>query len=125
MCIGNSDEDMQSVASLMSMGKTDIGNLGDLEEDDEEETTSNVGSEMKQQVTSEIRSITSKMLQLDAHFGNPFPTDDDPEDVESDALNPFDSFGIAPFLVLFAVLHFNLKNILLGYLWTCSNIIMT
>lgn len=80
---------MQSVASLMSMGKVDVGNLEDLDEDEEEEGGVAVGdSNQRQQVTTEISSITSRMQQLDAHFGNPFE-DDDTGQPDDDALNPF------------------------------------
>ena len=85
------DEDMQSVASLMSMGKADIGNLEDLDEDEEEEGgAAVVNTSQRQQVTKEISSITSRLQQLDAHFGNPFEEDDTgwPDD-DDDALNPF------------------------------------
>lgn len=63
------DEDMQSVASLMSIGKADVGNLEELE-DDNDETVSGSSISHQQQVTSEISSITSQMQQLEAHFGN-------------------------------------------------------
>ncbi|XP_076463903.1 EH domain-binding protein 1-like [Babylonia areolata] len=94
------DEDMQSVASLMSMGKADIGNLEDLEEDEEEDNGGEGGPEgRRQQFSLEVKSFTSKMQQLDSHAGNPFEEDDDSglpdrhhhfyDDDDDDALNPF------------------------------------
>ncbi|XP_070180895.1 EH domain-binding protein 1-like isoform X2 [Littorina saxatilis] len=84
------DEDMQSVASLMSMGRVDVGNLDDLEEDDEEEGGVAEGNNSRrQQMTSEISSITNKMQRLDAHFGNPFGDDDMGFPDDDPALNPF------------------------------------
>ncbi|XP_059160226.1 EH domain-binding protein 1-like isoform X3 [Physella acuta] len=75
------DEDMQSVASLMSMGKTDIGNLEDLEEEDESGLPGDVSLSTRHQ----INDITLQMSRLDAHFGNPF----DEQEEEHDHLNPF------------------------------------
>ena len=57
------DEDMQSVASLMSMGKTDIGNLDDIED---EESDLNI--------SAKFAEITNQMSQLETNqnMGNPF-----------------------------------------------------
>ncbi|XP_076442759.1 EH domain-binding protein 1-like [Babylonia areolata] len=67
------DEDMQSVASLMSIGKADVGNLEELDDDNDEGGggggDDNNSSLLRQQVTSEISSFTSQMQQLEAHFG--------------------------------------------------------
>lgn len=41
------DEDMQSLASLMSMKQADIGNLDDFEEDNDEEEENRVNQEEK------------------------------------------------------------------------------
>lgn len=41
------DEDMQSLASLMSMKQADIGNLDDFEEDNEEDEENRVNQEEK------------------------------------------------------------------------------
>ena len=83
-----SDEDMQSVASLMSMGKADIGNLEDLEEDDEEEAAAGESSRQRQ-VAQEISSLANRMQQL----GNPFEEDEEEDSQLHDdyepALNPF------------------------------------
>lgn len=43
----SSDEDMQSLASLMSMKQADIGNLDDFEEDNEEDEENRVNQEEK------------------------------------------------------------------------------
>ncbi|KAJ8308401.1 hypothetical protein KUTeg_013275 [Tegillarca granosa] len=92
------DEDMQSVASLMSIGKTDndIGNLDELEEED---------GENSQDISSEISKITSELSKLDeSNNGNPFGDPDLDEDVDdgfcepvfkkitpkASTLNPFD-----------------------------------
>lgn len=42
-----SDEDMQSLASLMSMKQADIGNLDDFEEENEEDEENRVNQEEK------------------------------------------------------------------------------
>ena len=81
-----SDEDMQSVASLMSIGKTDIGNLEDIE--DEEENDLNM--------SNKISEIASQFKQLDSgsnNHGNPFG---DPDDVECD-----EDIGIVAFVAYF------------------------
>ncbi|XP_050404676.2 EH domain-binding protein 1 isoform X2 [Patella vulgata] len=71
------DEDMQSVASLMSIGKADIGNLDDLDEDDEG----------KEDLSFKIKDLTSQIDQLESNHGNPFNDDSMEYD---DCLNPFD-----------------------------------
>ncbi|KAK6180976.1 hypothetical protein SNE40_008935 [Patella caerulea] len=71
------DEDMQSVASLMSIGKADIGNLDDLDEDDEG----------KEDLSFKIKDLTSQIDQLESNHGNPFNDDSMEYD---DYLNPFD-----------------------------------
>ena len=68
---------MQSVASLMSYGKSDIGNLDDL--DDLEEESHDLG-EVSEEGLGEISRLTA---QMNAHFSNPFG-----EDSES-SYNPF------------------------------------
>lgn len=77
---------MQSVASLMSIGKTDIGNLEDVEDDEESDLN----------MSAKVAEITSQMNQLPAssqNMGNPFG---DPDlDVDDD-----DDYGI--FFLLFA-----------------------
>ncbi|XP_056021419.1 EH domain-binding protein 1-like isoform X2 [Ostrea edulis] len=86
------DEDMQSVASLMSIGKTDIGIMEDVEE------------ESSKEFSTQLSEITSELSKLECSndgnpFGNPF---DDDLDLECDGffepvikqkpapLNPFD-----------------------------------
>ncbi|XP_061165765.1 EH domain-binding protein 1-like isoform X3 [Saccostrea echinata] len=89
------DEDMQSVASLMSIGRTDIALMDDLEEEEEETS---------KEFSSGISEIASDISKLSSHddgnpFGNPF---EDDLDLDCDefcepsiekkpvSLNPFD-----------------------------------
>lgn len=58
--VGSSDEDMQSLASLMSMKQADIGNLDDFEEENEEDEENRVNQEEK------AAKITGKTLEK--HF---------------------------------------------------------
>lgn len=58
--VGSSDEDMQSLASLMSMKQADIGNLDDFEEENEEDEENRVNQEEK------AAKITGKTLE--EHF---------------------------------------------------------
>lgn len=51
------DEDMQSVASLMSIGRTDVGNLEDLVEDEENETLD---------INNKFLQVSAKLSQLEA-----------------------------------------------------------
>lgn len=78
------DEDMQSVASLMSIGRSDIGNLEDLDEEDDEGT---VNRPNNISLASHISDFTAQMGRLDAHFGNPFAEDE--ADEHESTLNPF------------------------------------
>ncbi|GFO10181.1 EH domain-binding protein 1-like [Plakobranchus ocellatus] len=78
------DEDMQSVASLMSMGRSDIGNMEDLEEEDDDGSGSRAHNAA---LSSQISDFTAQMSRLDAHFGNPFAEDEGAE--HEDTLNPF------------------------------------
>uniref|UniRef100_A0AAR2M1L7 EH domain binding protein 1 n=1 Tax=Pygocentrus nattereri TaxID=42514 RepID=A0AAR2M1L7_PYGNA len=103
------DEDMQSLASLMSMKQADIGNLDDFEEDNEEDEENRVNQEEKaakitgednNRFTAELKKKKSclKVLvlisklnfleedeQVQTHSSsNPFEEADDPL-----ALNPF------------------------------------
>uniref|UniRef100_A0A8C5BIZ7 EH domain binding protein 1 n=1 Tax=Gadus morhua TaxID=8049 RepID=A0A8C5BIZ7_GADMO len=55
------DEDMQSLASLMSMKQADIGNLDDFEEDNDEEEENRVNQEEK------AAKITGNNLRSDPH----------------------------------------------------------
>ncbi|KAL4238368.1 EH domain-binding protein [Mactra antiquata] len=90
------DEDMQSVASLMSIGKTDIGNLDDVEDE-----------ECDLNMSAKFAELTNQMSQLETssnqNMGNPFGDPDLDVDDENDidqmfqkyqpkkpALNPFE-----------------------------------
>ncbi|XP_062862865.1 EH domain-binding protein 1 isoform X2 [Trichomycterus rosablanca] len=82
------DEDMQSLASLMSMKQADIGNLDDFEEENEEDEENRVNQEEK---TAKITELISKLNFMDedeqqqSHASsNPFEEAADPAD-----LNPF------------------------------------
>ncbi|VTJ80921.1 Hypothetical predicted protein [Marmota monax] len=81
------DEDMQSLASLMSMKQADIGNLDDFEEDNEDDDENRVNQEEK---AAKITELINKLNFLDEAEkdlvtvnSNPF---DDPDVVD---LNPF------------------------------------
>nr|XP_040127100.1 EH domain-binding protein 1 isoform X6 [Ictidomys tridecemlineatus]XP_040127101.1 EH domain-binding protein 1 isoform X6 [Ictidomys tridecemlineatus] len=81
------DEDMQSLASLMSMKQADIGNLDDFEEDNEDDDENRVNQEEK---AAKITELINKLNFLDEAEkdlvtvnSNPF---DDPDAVD---LNPF------------------------------------
>ena len=79
---------MQSVASLMSIGKSDIGNLEDIED---EESDVNLSAKFAE-VTSQMAA-----LEMSHNSGNPFGDPDD-EDVDVD-------IGIVPaFLLSFCLL---------------------
>ncbi|XP_009291333.2 EH domain-binding protein 1 isoform X7 [Danio rerio] len=82
------DEDMQSLASLMSMKQADIGNLDDFEEENEEDEENRVNQEEK---AAKITELISKLNFLDQEDQdqsnmscNPFDEPNDPDD-----LNPF------------------------------------
>lgn len=82
------DEDMQSLASLMSMKQADIGNLDDFEEENEEDEENRVNQEEK---AAKITELISKLNFLDLEdqdqsnmSSNPF---DEPNDTVD--LNPF------------------------------------
>ncbi|XP_073410147.1 EH domain-binding protein 1 isoform X5 [Dendrobates tinctorius] len=85
------DEDMQSLASLMSMKQADIGNLDDFEEDNEDDEENRVNQEEK---TAKITELINKLNFLDedqdlVNSGpNPF------ESSEATELNPFDTEDI-------------------------------
>ncbi|XP_055880551.1 EH domain-binding protein 1-like isoform X3 [Biomphalaria glabrata] len=84
------DEDMQSVASLMSVGKVDIGNLEDLEEEDENEP---IKGPNIQATHTQIRDITNQMVLLeqeansanDVSSSNPFEEDDEKQEDDINA----------------------------------------
>lgn len=80
------DEDMQSLASLMSMKQADIGNLDDFEEDNEDDEENRVNQEEK---TAKITELINKLNFLDEEEQdlntgtNPFESSDVTD------LNPF------------------------------------
>ncbi|XP_064503761.1 EH domain-binding protein 1 isoform X15 [Pseudopipra pipra] len=59
------DEDMQSLASLMSMKQADIGNLDDFEEDNEEDEENRVNQEEKAAKITEIVNQLNALSSLD------------------------------------------------------------
>ncbi|XP_028983679.1 EH domain-binding protein 1 isoform X2 [Betta splendens] len=87
------DEDMQSLASLMSMKQADIGNLDDFEEENEEDEENRVNQEEK---AAKITELINKLNFLEDEdqetppvmSSNPF---DEPDgDLHPNHLNPFD-----------------------------------
>ncbi|XP_053443071.1 EH domain-binding protein 1 isoform X1 [Nycticebus coucang] len=59
------DEDMQSLASLMSMKQADIGNLDDFEEDNEDDDENRVNQEEKAAKITEIVNQLNALSSLD------------------------------------------------------------
>ncbi|KAJ8394198.1 hypothetical protein AAFF_G00050030 [Aldrovandia affinis] len=83
------DEDMQSLASLMSMKQADIGNLDDFEEENEEDEENRVNQEEKAAKITELINKLNFLEEDDQDPSlnttiNPF---EDPE--EASELNPF------------------------------------
>ncbi|KAM6923121.1 EH domain-binding protein 1 isoform 2-T2 [Lycodopsis pacificus] len=86
------DEDMQSLASLMSMKQADIGNLDDFEEENEEDEENRVNQEEK---AAKITELINKLNFLEdedqetppAMCSNPFDEPDD--ELHPNHLNPF------------------------------------
>ncbi|KAM7408349.1 hypothetical protein PAMA_002182 [Pampus argenteus] len=72
------DEDMQSLASLMSMKQADIGNLDDFEEENEEDEDNRVNQEEK---AAKITELINKLNFLE---------DEDPDTPPAMGTNPFD-----------------------------------
>ncbi|XP_067421333.1 EH domain-binding protein 1 isoform X9 [Emydura macquarii macquarii] len=83
------DEDMQSLASLMSMKQADIGNLDDFEEDNEEDEENRVNQEEKAaKITEHDTETASSSKPEDSYYSddyNPFKEED-----AAVYLNPFD-----------------------------------
>uniref|UniRef100_A0A5F9CY34 EH domain binding protein 1 n=1 Tax=Oryctolagus cuniculus TaxID=9986 RepID=A0A5F9CY34_RABIT len=82
------DEDMQSLASLMSMKQADIGNLDDFEEDNEEDDENRVNQEEKAaKITEPITETISPRKSEESFYNsyNPFKEVQTPQ-----YLNPFD-----------------------------------
>ncbi|XP_061066778.1 EH domain-binding protein 1 [Eubalaena glacialis] len=81
------DEDMQSLASLMSMKQADIGNLDDFEEDNEDDDENRVNQEEKAAKITELINKLSFLDEAEKDLAtvnlNPFG---DPDVAE---LNPF------------------------------------
>ncbi|XP_030643310.1 EH domain-binding protein 1 [Chanos chanos] len=71
------DEDMQSLASLMSMKQADIGNLDDFEEENEEDEENRVNQEEK---AAKITELISKLNFLE----------EDSQDPPNMSTNPFE-----------------------------------
>lgn len=64
----SSDEDMQSLASLMSMKQADIGNLDDFEEENEEDEENRVNQEEKAaKITGQDLTHTVLFISLTGH----------------------------------------------------------
>lgn len=89
------DEDMQSLASLMSMKQADIGNLDDFEEDNEDDDENRVNQEEKAAKITELINTLNFLDEAQKDLAtvntNPF---DEPDVTE---LNPFgdpDSEGV-------------------------------
>ncbi|XP_068796712.1 EH domain-binding protein 1 isoform X8 [Struthio camelus] len=81
------DEDMQSLASLMSMKQADIGNLDDFEEDNEEDEENRVNQEEK---AAKITELINKLNFLD----------EEEQELANSSTNPFDhpdTAGLNPF----------------------------
>ncbi|XP_078505582.1 EH domain-binding protein 1 isoform X2 [Lissotriton helveticus] len=76
------DEDMQSLASLMSMKQADIGNLDDFEEDNEEDEENRVNQEEK---AAKITELINKL-----HF-----LDEGEKEMDNSSLNPFGDSDVA------------------------------
>ncbi|XP_058539942.1 EH domain-binding protein 1 isoform X6 [Neofelis nebulosa] len=76
------DEDMQSLASLMSMKQADIGNLDDFEEDNEEDDENRVNQEEK---AAKITELINKLNFLD----------EAEKDLATVNLNPFGDSDVA------------------------------
>ena len=85
---------MQSVASLMSIGKTDIGNIDELEEEGD-----NFGDHTFCSKISEITTQLSNLDEEDENLGNPFGNPFGDPDLECDGIE----CGILP--LLFFILH--------------------
>ncbi|KAF7659850.1 hypothetical protein LDENG_00291400 [Lucifuga dentata] len=87
------DEDMQSLASLMSMKQADIGNLDDFEEENDEDEENRVNQEEKAAKITELINKLNFMEDEDqetppAVGGNPFEEPDD-DLHDPNHLNPF------------------------------------
>ncbi|XP_063473991.1 EH domain-binding protein 1 isoform X4 [Symphalangus syndactylus] len=81
------DEDMQSLASLMSMKQADIGNLDDFEEDNEDDDENRVNQEEK---AAKITELINKLNFLDEAEKDLATVNSNPfDDSDVAELNPF------------------------------------
>ncbi|XP_043552666.1 EH domain-binding protein 1 isoform X4 [Chiloscyllium plagiosum] len=80
------DEDMQSLASLMSMKQADIGNLDDFEEENEEDDENRVNQEEK---TAKITELINKLNILEEEEEPPITRLDPFREFDTSGLNPF------------------------------------
>ncbi|XP_048357803.1 EH domain-binding protein 1 isoform X6 [Sphaerodactylus townsendi] len=86
------DEDMQSLASLMSMKQADIGNLDDFEEDNEDDEENRVNQEEK---AAKITELINKLNFLDEEDqGMTDPCSNSFLDPSRTELNPFGDFDM-------------------------------
>ncbi|XP_041645364.1 EH domain-binding protein 1 isoform X2 [Cheilinus undulatus] len=86
------DEDMQSLASLMSMKQADIGNLDDFEEENEEDEENRVNQEEKAAKITELINKLNFLEDEDREASpamNTNPFDDPDDDLHPNHLNPF------------------------------------
>ncbi|XP_069860651.1 EH domain-binding protein 1 isoform X5 [Dipodomys merriami] len=81
------DEDMQSLASLMSMKQADIGNLDDFEEDNEDDDENRVNQEEK---AAKITELINKLNFLDEPEKDSVTVNSNPfDEPDVEELNPF------------------------------------
>ncbi|XP_012877987.1 PREDICTED: EH domain-binding protein 1 isoform X2 [Dipodomys ordii] len=81
------DEDMQSLASLMSMKQADIGNLDDFEEDNEDDDENRVNQEEK---AAKITELINKLNFLDEAEKDSVTVNSNPfDEPDVEELNPF------------------------------------
>uniref|UniRef100_V9K8D0 EH domain-binding protein 1 n=1 Tax=Callorhinchus milii TaxID=7868 RepID=V9K8D0_CALMI len=82
------DEDMQSLASLMSMKQADIGNLDDFEEDNEDDEENRVNQEEK---AAKITELINKLNFLEEEEENPSITKLNTfDELNTEGTNPFE-----------------------------------
>ncbi|XP_067900326.1 EH domain-binding protein 1 isoform X1 [Heterodontus francisci] len=80
------DEDMQSLASLMSMKQADIGNLDDFEEENEEDEENRMNQEEK---SAKITELINKLNFLEEEEESPITRLDPFGELDAQGLNPF------------------------------------
>ncbi|KAG8443947.1 hypothetical protein GDO86_009223 [Hymenochirus boettgeri] len=111
------DEDMQSLASLMSMKQADIGNLDDFEEDNDEDEENRVNQEEKTakitEIVNQLNALSNLSEDLEAHVKQPhLPSvksstpceelinklnflDEEEKDLLNSSSNPFESSDVS------------------------------